>query len=121
MEILVPQPVEDSRELRGTKISRPGVMGTLPATYSGIAQLVEQRTVNPRVVGSSPTAGANSHPQTTTNHHKNITKPLPRISSPFPAIQSGRRRAAIRPRLRPSRNSEWQRNDSSKRATLSAT
>src|SRR5438128_2156384 len=26
--------------------------------YSGIAQLVEQRTVNPRVVGSSPTAGA---------------------------------------------------------------
>ena len=28
--------------------------------YSGIAQLVEQRTVNPRVVGSSPTAGATS-------------------------------------------------------------
>src|SRR5438477_11072832 len=26
--------------------------------HSGIAQLVEQRTVNPRVVGSSPTAGA---------------------------------------------------------------
>lgn len=30
------------------------------SAYSGIAQLVEQRTVNPRVVGSSPTAGANS-------------------------------------------------------------
>ena len=28
------------------------------AKYSGIAQLVEQRTVNPWVVGSSPTAGA---------------------------------------------------------------
>src|SRR4051794_16265808 len=29
-----------------------------PSQHSGIAQLVEQRTVNPRVVGSSPTAGA---------------------------------------------------------------
>src|SRR5439155_4886584 len=32
--------------------------GGLCTPHSGIAQLVEQRTVNPRVVGSSPTAGA---------------------------------------------------------------
>jgi predicted transcriptional regulator len=35
-----------------------GILRRLFAQYSGIAQLVEQRTVNPWVVGSSPTAGA---------------------------------------------------------------
>lgn len=33
-----------------------------PSIYSGIAQLVEQVAVNHRVVGSSPTAGANMSP-----------------------------------------------------------
>ena len=36
------------------------ISGSTPGTdtYSDIAQLVEQRTVNPWVVGSSPTVGA---------------------------------------------------------------
>ena len=39
--------------VRETPGSTPGT-----DTYSDIAQLVEQRTVNPWVVGSSPTVGA---------------------------------------------------------------
>ena len=55
-------PAELTRSLVLTRAARDAIfraLALLHAQCSGIAQLVEQRTVNPWVVGSSPTAGAN--------------------------------------------------------------
>src|SRR6476659_9055222 len=50
-----------SLRLHSCSPSRHGPVGpaaTVPTRHSGVAQLAEQRTVNPFVVGSSPTPGA---------------------------------------------------------------
>ena len=47
--------------LEARRAHNPKVIGSnpIPATYAQIAQLVEQRTENPRVAGSIPALGIN--------------------------------------------------------------
>lgn len=50
-----------SKGIGGSNPPPSSIVSDILTTYSQIAQLAEQRTVNPRVVGSSPTLGAMSN------------------------------------------------------------